>query len=75
MTYDQKKVDFFFRISDSVYVSRAGNGKLTKGLLSTTRRFMSLRSKSETGPRKSGLKVALVAVICSGSRRLDQVGK
>ena len=75
MTYDQKKVDFFSGISDSVHVSRAGNGKLTKGLRSITRRFMSLRSKSETGPRKSGLKVALVAVICFGSRRLDQVGK
>ena len=75
MTYDQKKVDFFSVISDSIDVGRAGNGKLTNGLRSTTRRFMSLRSKGETGPRKSGLKVALVAVICFGLGRLDQVGK
>ena len=52
MTYDQKKVDFFSGIRDSTKVSRAGDGKLTKGLRSTTRRFMSLGLKGETGLRK-----------------------
>ena len=57
MTYDQKKVDFFFGISDPKYVSRAGDGKLARGLRSTTRRFMSLWSEGWNRTAKADLRL------------------
>jgi len=57
MTYDQKKVDFFSGISDSKHVSRAGDGKLTKGLRSTTRRFMSLGQRVKQDHEKVDLRL------------------
>ena len=52
MRYDQKVVDFFFSFDDTIYVNRAGDGKLAKDFGSVMRRFWGLWLKGETGLRK-----------------------